>query len=261
MKASLLFSCIILTGLLACGGPDPVENIDCLPPNLQNGVLAFYPFQNGSLVDESGNGHGLSNTTTAKPAADRAGNPDCAFQFTATPNAPEFLSTPKTGFLNNLSSFSIALWYQPIDDTRPGGSFEALVSRGDAGHCPDRHGEWSVSLYDCRRAVFGHNNSVWADMITNPFTTCESEVKALTGIWHHVVATYNNNSYKIYFNGVLNESVAGIANCTTPYTAQDIGDLFIGKTYTGKIDDVLIYNRELSAQDVMDLYNTVPCCQ
>lgn len=261
MKVVKLFLFLFIFGIVSCGD-DADVNIDCLPNNLKNGVIAFYPFTNGSLNDESSNSNDLSNTTMASAGVDRNGNSNCAYIFDNGQVDEEFLTTSNSNFLNGLDQFSVSIWYQPMNTNRPGGDFEILLSRDDQGRCPDRRGEWSVGLYDCRRAVFGHNNSVWAKTLTNFSDGCEGEVLALTDKWHHVVAVKNKDEYKIYFNGELNETETGDANCgANLHLAEDQGDVFIGSKFTGRIDDVLIYNRALSDADVKDLFELEPCCQ
>ena len=260
MKLINLALIVFTFGIISCDKDDKFT-VDCLSTNLQNGIIAFYPFNSGSLTDESLNNNNLNNPTTAVPTTDRNGNSNCAFEFENSQTVEEFLTTTNSNFLNALNEFSISIWYEPIDTTRSGGSYEILLSRDDEGHCPDRRGEWTVGLYDCRRAVFGHNNSVWANSISNPFS-CQGEVNTLSGKWHHVVAIKNNDEYKIYFNGNLNGMNTGNANCgSTLHLAEDLGDMFIGKYYTGKIDDVIIYNRELSQQEVTELFNLTSCCE
>jgi hypothetical protein len=43
---------ILALAIFGCGENEKFS-IDCLPSNLRNGVIAFYPFNNGSLMDES----------------------------------------------------------------------------------------------------------------------------------------------------------------------------------------------------------------
>lgn len=257
-----IFLLILTIGIFSCADDEEVFQINCLSTNLQNDVIAFYPFNNGSLADQSSNGNILNNSTTASSTTDRNGNLTCAYQFDNSQGDNEFLTTTSTNVLNGLNQFSISIWYQPMDSLRDGGDFEVLLSRGDGTSCPNKNGEWSVSLYDCRKAVFGHDNSVWAEEITDISTVgCEGEVIELTDKWHHVVAVKNNDDYKIYFNGNLNETATGDANCTNFNAANDIGDLFIGKRYTGKIDDVIIFNRAITQSDVTELYELDGCCQ
>ena len=245
--------------LFSCSD-DESFSVECIPDNLQNGVIALYPFSNGSLADASGNGNDLDNNTTAKPGFDRQGNAQCAFEFDNLPISSEFLSTENTSFLDGLNELSISLWYQPQDSSRAIGAFEVLISRDEGPHCPDTYGQWSIGLYDCRKAVFGYKNSVWDEH--TPGNSCEMESDALTGHWHHLAVTYNHsgNTLKLYRNGVLKSTKTGIADCGMVPTVEDIGDLFLGRDYTGRMDDVLIYERELTAAEVSQLSELEPCC-
>ncbi len=255
----ILFGLFVLC-LISCSKDEEIT-LDCIPINAQTGVIAFYPFNNGSLLDESSGSTDLTNPTAATPTTDRNGNANCAYLFDGRQPTEQFLTTTATTVLDGLDAFSVSLWYQPIDTTRDGGDFELLLSRGDGVSCPDRNGEWSVALYDCRRVVFGHNTSVWAKPVTGLFIECQDEINALTDRWHHVVAVKNNDTYQIYFNGALEETETGNAGCNNMQLAQDIGDLFIGKRFTGKIDDIIIYDEALTAAQVTLLYELEPCCE
>jgi len=261
MKLQNLLLFIFLASFVSCGKEASIRS-NCLPLNLQNGLIAFYPFSNGSLEDKSAYSNHLNNPTSALPTNDRSGNMNCAFRFENSLRfRTEFLTTSNSSFLNNLDKFSISIWYQPLERVIFEKNIEVLLGRGnDEKRCPDRMGEWSVGLYDCRHAVFGHNSSVWAKPITSS-NDCAEEYVALTNKWHHVVATKSDTLFKIYFNGILNGTKSGNGACSNLHLAQDIGDMFIGTAYTGRIDDILIYNRELSALEVTELFNLEPCCQ
>lgn len=111
--------CVIIL-LDGCG----TTSIPCIPSSSQTDVVAFYTFSNGSLNDDSGNNQTLTNTTSAAPAADRFGNPNCAFEFDNLPTSSEFLVRSNASFLTTLTDFSVSLWYQPLDPTRPIGMME-----------------------------------------------------------------------------------------------------------------------------------------
>lgn len=255
------FLLILALGIISCKENYELE-VNCVPTHLHNGVIAYYPFINGSLDDESAQSNNLTNTTNAAPTTDRNGNANCAYRFDNSQTDEEFLTTSNTGFLNRLDEFSISIWFESIDTSRDGAIYEVLLGRGDEGRCPNRRGEWSIGLYDCRRPVFGHNNSVWAKPILgDPIYECEKEVIAWTGAWHHVVVIRDGEESKIYVNGNLEQSRSGNGGCPNLHLAEDVGDLFIGSYYTGKIDDILIYNRELSQAEVSELYALAPCCQ
>jgi len=76
----------------------------------------------------------------------------------------------------------------------------------------------------------------------------------------HVVATKDVDTYKIYWDGILRKEEAGDGNCSNFQEAQDIGDMLIGRNYTGIIDDIIIYNRVLSSDEIIELLELDSCC-
>lgn len=248
VKINIVVSIFLLLG---CNTSDEQPNIlllNCLSSNLQTGVVAFYPFNNGSINDESGNNNDLTNPTTASETEDRNGNPSCAFQFNNSNN--EYLTFANPIFLNDLQSgsFSISLWY--LSENEGGG----LLSRGnDFGNCAGGIGEWNVSLSDNNWINF-HINSYRTIAITpNPSVIQLNE-------WHHLVVTSENNDLKVYQDGVLIADFESVICGSGPTPSLNIGDLFIGEFLKGKLDDIIIYNRLLTETDITELYNLSPCC-
>ncbi len=75
-----------------------------------------------------------------------------------------------------------------------------------------------------------------------------------TGVWYHFVATWDgtidSNGMKMYINGVLDAShTAGQGTIKT-----NSYDLRISGSIDGKFDDIRIYGRALSAEEVEELY-------
>jgi hypothetical protein len=76
------------------------------------------------------------------------------------------------------------------------------------------------------------------------------------GNWYHIAVTYEDRIFRLYRNGVLVNSQEG--NLST--TSEE--PIFIGRKSTdepyfffhGKIDDLRIYNRALSADEVNELH-------
>jgi Concanavalin A-like lectin/glucanases superfamily len=78
---------------------------------------------------------------------------------------------------------------------------------------------------------------------------------AATGAWTNYVATYNGSVAILYVNGVqvASASLTGTLTATNP--------IYIGKyasggfNFNGLIDDAMVYDRALSAAEVLAMYN------
>jgi prepilin-type N-terminal cleavage/methylation domain-containing protein len=76
------------------------------------------------------------------------------------------------------------------------------------------------------------------------------------GKWHYCVATYDGTTWKIYIDGVLNNSsTAGTTNTILSGTARIADDAAGNPSWTGEEDDLRIYNRALSAAQISAMYN------
>lgn len=244
----VLLLLIISVVFIGCDDDDS-SSISCLPSSLQDDVIAFYPFTNGSLEDFSLLGHDLDSLVNAVPALDREGNPNCCYEFNNKGIRHEYLLSKKPQFLDGLNDFTISLWYQPLDSTISGSSLEVLVGRGTGQRCPDRRGEWSAGLYDGRTPVFGHNHAAW------------STKRAETNAWAHLTYIKSADSLQVFFEGTLTGLAIGQAGCSNLHLAQDTGALYIGNHYTGRIDDVIIFNRAISRQEINILKDLGSCCR
>lgn len=76
------------------------------------------------------------------------------------------------------------------------------------------------------------------------------------GTWYHSVITWDDNTYYLYLNGILqtrnNNSVITTDN---PQWTTIGGDIRYNRYYEGQIDDVRIYNYALTSEQVKNIYN------
>jgi hypothetical protein len=75
--------------------------------------------------------------------------------------------------------------------------------------------------------------------------------------WSHLAATYDGTTLRLYVNGVQVSSRAqtgAIAVSTNPL--QIGGDTFYGQYFLGRIDEIRVYNRALSAAQIQTDMNT-----
>ena len=85
-----------------------------------------------------------------------------------------------------------------------------------------------------------------------------------TDIWHHAVGTFKGGNFiRLYLDNNKTEQTTGIYPQVTAATNQNlrIGVMSHGYGFfNGLIDDVRIYNRALSSQEVTNLYNSGNGC-
>lgn len=247
--SSIAISMIVI---VSCNKDDnsPIAAAKCLPSNLQNGVIAAYTFGNGSLNDSSGNGYHLTNPTSAYSDQDRAGNSNCAFHFIRSNN--DFLTRSNATFLDGFltQDFSISLWYKNENPSLV--DFELLIGRDDGFHCPNTNGQWSLALYDLKKPTFGMDKfSInWNSNPVNAIPVDQPQ-------WRHLVITSSGLNFRLFLNGV--ETSTFTSGPCGP-NSQDLGDLFLGKYFEGLLDDVIIYNRILTVNEITQLYNLPACC-
>ncbi len=237
----------------ACPKPLPCYGDNTI--NLMSGLLAYYPFGEGSINDISGNGHHLTNTTTAHPTVDRNGNANCAFEFDRTNN--EFLNLPSPNTFNTASNgpFSVSLWYKPTG-SRGIADREILIGNEQMPICNATTGNWGLQLYDCKNTFFIKNhNENWDSSIT---TACDANFTGINDIWHHLVATFDGSTMRIYRNEILS-SVVYADYCSSNINTL-VKDVFIGKDFTGSLDNIFIYNKTLNSTEINQLFNLGSSC-
>ncbi|MCX6785823.1 MAG: LamG domain-containing protein [Candidatus Komeilibacteria bacterium] len=103
--------------------------------------------------------------------------------------------------------------------------------------------------------VAGGQNSV----LFNIKNTGDIYAPITLGAWQHVLVTVNSAAYaSMYINGVFKDgkTQAALSGITTA-NPLIIGNLFSdGRGYDGRISDLRVYNRALSATEVKNLYKS-----
>jgi hypothetical protein len=88
---------------------------------------------------------------------------------------------------------------------------------------------------------------------------CEAEVTLRTDHWDYITATYDADTKEmvLYVNGEYRGATNANDGCRNPI--DEIGALFLGYGYTGRIDDVAIFNKVLSEDEVDVMYAADAC--
>jgi hypothetical protein len=195
----------------------------------KNGLVAFYRFS-GDANDESG--HGIHGTVTGGPIAgsDRFGKQGQAFSFDGI---NDYVDVPDSRYLDVTSGLSVCAWIKPND-------FPSDVNILN---------KWSDDGAGDRGFVLGmHGTSVYFAVIDNANVFDTGQMPINTS-WHFLVGTWDGLYLRIFLDGeqvFAHVTVGGFTNQRT--------NLTIGNGFFGSIDDVRIYDRALSANQIRSLY-------
>ncbi len=139
----------------------------------------------------------------------------------------------------SLTSFSVSAWFKS-DDTSS--SSQAIIS--------SRLNSISSSK---GVDIFINNNQLYSRIYNNGATQV---IVAFTDTssWHHVALTYNGTTLEMYLDNVSQGTSTGVYSSSGADWL--IGKWNYGSTYfNGNIDELAVFNTELSASDVTSIYN------
>ena len=207
---------------------------DYLPTD---GLVGWWPF-NGNANDESGNGNdGVVNG--AAPTEDRFGNANSAYYFVDN-NIIDFGLSNDFAITSNVIS-SVSLWFYSASGKHP---FLNKYEDSEAGNS-----NFFIGGDDGIHVTANGQNSIFY-----PISPAG---------WFHVVAVYDgtNGTVQLYINA---QSVAtGSLNynnlvSTNPLVIQGTRMNNGYDDADGKIDDIAIYNRALTPEEITALYTGIP---
>jgi hypothetical protein len=79
----------------------------------------------------------------------------------------------------------------------------------------------------------------------------------LLNIWHHVVATYDGTTLRLYRNGVQLNSTTSTGNITNTSKTLEIGRRGGGSYFNGRLNGQKVYNKALSASEIQQNFNAL----
>jgi hypothetical protein len=211
-----------------------------------NGLVAYYPF-NGNANDESGNNLHLTAVGSPTLSLDRFGNNDKAYYFDGHNDLFIHNYDP---LLTPTNEISVNAW---IKHSEIDGANDVVVSTLDL---PDVGGYQIDIGWDGDQEVISWDIRPQGGVldIHIPYELQWKEN------WTMLTGTFNQDIMKLFVNGELKESL--VTNTTINYEATN--DFRIAanphtnnehRRYKGYIDDVSIYNRALTDDEVLDLYD------
>ncbi|MGO8678721.1 MAG: LamG domain-containing protein [Limisphaerales bacterium] len=210
---------------------------------LTNGLVAYYPF-NGNANDASGNGND-GTVNGAIFVADRFGVPASCIDFLP----PQSVVIPNAPMLNLFTAFSVSGWLYGTNTASPAQDTQDLVCKGGNGVGGT---QWIVRLINGQLVFWNGDGGAWTQYtVTNSISPNR---------WTHFAATFDEAiaSVNMFLDGKLWLSTPILRHIQS---STDAGiPLVIGNNsvssygFYGMMDDVRIYNRALSTNEVQQVY-------
>ena len=208
-----------------------------------DGLVAYYSF-NGTAKDQSGNGNDGA-IMDASMASDRFGASSQCLFFPGY----GYVYVSNTAATESLRTLTVSAWvkHDGLGSGPNGVSIASKVSDDSSALA------WNLSIAPTGKLRLSANVGSWS------YFQCETVLEA--GVWYHVAMAYDGLKLTGFVNGRL-DGISNLPGSLAPSTrpirigaySPTLGpddQMF----FVGKIDEVRIYNRALSDQEINDLYH------
>lgn len=213
--------------------------------DLSTGMVLHYDF-NGvagtNVTDLSGSGNaGMMNDAVWLPSGGLAGGGAVEFNGTSS-----YVRAIASASLNVCTQFTISAWFNVSNDLTHRPVME--WSKGQVGVAPGVHMWLYVPTWGSGANVMGQGGtSHLAGFAERPSV----------GQWHHLVVSYDRSTGMAvaYLDGLLKGTYS--LGVFTPEVSYDfyVGHRPLSSSFLGRIDEVRVYSRVLSAMEVWSLYS------
>lgn len=213
--------------------------------HLAKGLVGFWAFQEGGgdlVNDLSGNAnHGTLKNMAFPPTATsgwNAGRKGVGLKFDGT---DDYVDCGNDASLNITGNITVEAWFK-TNGTQA--IWKTIVSKITWGS--PRTG-WALMFFGADRIGF------YQDSSSDDGPTYD--MPALYNTWVHAVGVYDGSYLRIYVNGDEKDTTAHNTGLGVATNSLQIGKLSYSANYfNGQIDQVRIYNRALSAEEIKQLY-------
>jgi acetyl esterase/lipase len=215
----------------------PAHAVNSAPTNGLVGYWAFDDASGTTAIDSSGSGNNgtLACNGSCPLPIWSAGKVNGSLNFT---NAHSLITIPDAPSLRLTNQFSVAFWLKKAT----GSNNLMYLSKGTTN-----------GFYI---ATGNPGNYIYLNMFNNGSLAarCVANNTVQDNVWQHFAVTDDGATIRIYENG------SQVSSCATTGSAGvDSSPLLIGGYYTstpiGNLDEVRIYNRALSAAEVLNVMN------
>ncbi len=214
-----------------------VDKVDAAPQDFARGLVGHWTFDDGKgsiARDVSGRGNHGTVMGGAKWTQGIIGG---ALEFDGM---DDFVSIPNESKFDITGSVTVSAWIRVQSFTK---SWQAIVTKGDR--------TWRLHRANSGNSV----GFACSDLSRNQTGDLYGDKDVADGRWHHVAGVLDGTRISIYVDGALDASAASSPNISVNDYSVLIGENAetTGRLFRGLIDDVRIYDRALSVDELRAL--------
>jgi hypothetical protein len=225
--------------------PDPETEDDNPAP--QQGLTGYWSLNEGTgTVAKDSSGNGNSGKLLNGPAW-LLGKSGQALLFDGS---NDYVEVPHTNSLNISSALTVSLWIN--NQTLTGADEQRIIA--SKGHATNG-GSWTLTWSaKSGSIVFYAGRSTSYRYVSIPYNNTQ------VGKWHHIAAVVKSGTISLYLDGVLKAGPTSLDSSTIRTSSDPVRIASLGSSSTalrnwdGLIDEVRVYNRALSAAEIVSLY-------
>jgi hypothetical protein len=213
-----------------------------------NGLIGYWPF-NSNANDGSGKGHN-GTVTGATLSSDRFGKINCAYNFNGGTN---YIEVPHDSSFNFQKNKMTASFWIKTSVTTTVGNVHTLISKQTSSGANQSGFNIAKENSDTYLLIKNGSSNVqgWSKVPSN----------SILNTWHHLVYVVDSGFLRAYLNGSLiktDTTLAAIGNTTQAMRFGKPIYSTLTSEFNGSLDDIAIWNRALTQQEIALLYIGCP---
>ncbi len=218
------------------------------------GLVGWWRFDNASLIGENDtrafdwSGLGNNATITNGTIINSSGK----FKSAAWFDSRSWVEVASSSTLTPTRNITLVSWFNTRSKTQ---LYQKIISKTDTGG-------YQISINE--NSVCPANKLCFLVYNTSGYSSVTYDTSAISSdVWYQMVATYDGDTMRLYLNGTevaTNTAVAGLIsyNANILCIGREVAGTVCGQDalgFNGTLDDIMIFNRSLSAQEISNLYN------
>ena len=217
-----------------------LNTIGAVTKRYDYGLGGYWHFDEGtgiSVYDASGRGN--NGTLTNSPTWQVSANCKAGICLRFDTAAQKYVTVPDSSSTDAQTTLTLSAWIYPVSLGGSDGMGTIILGSG----------AYYLSFNDSSNAV----SCYWYGTSPEGYHTTGAGTVPLNQ-WSHIVCAWDGTNIKQYVNGILKNTI-GVTGAGNKPSVIIFGAEGTTRQFDGYIDEIRIYNRALSATEILAMYN------